>query len=103
MPHNQPGILQMVIDSLQAMALGAFAGMVSLFRKNASQVSWWIVVGGMFTSVFVAFLISIISKEYGISDTWRTVAIALGAYGSRDLLDMANKKFLSIAKGKLDE
>jgi len=101
MPDSSSTIIQLIIDSLPAAALSLFGGFVSLFTGN-NDFSWKYFIGGLLAAVFVGFLINILMLEWDINEQMRVVAVSIGGYCARDVLELISKKFISNMKDKLN-
>lgn len=93
----------LVVQSLPAVVIALFGGFVSLFTRPNKQFTVKLFLGGIFAAAFVGLLLNLIMLEAGASETSRVIAVSLGGYCARDVLDALSKKFLSNFKGGDDK
>jgi len=86
-------IVRIFIQSFPAMAISLFGGLAAMFHKP-HKLSVRFFIGGLFTAVFVGFLMNIISNYFGAGDNIRVLSIAVGGYSSSKVINIIERKFL---------
>ena len=86
----------LMIQSVPAMAVALFGGLVAMFHKPRVKMSVRFFIGGAVTSVFVGFLMDIGIRYFGGGPNLRVVCIALAGFSASKVLDIIEKKFLRV-------
>lgn len=71
-----------------AIGLGVFGGFIR--ELNSSEFSWKFTVVGIFTSAFVAIVMSLFLDETSFPATFKAGAIGICGYSSKVVLDVVN-------------
>lgn len=93
----------LVMQSMPAIVIALFGGFVSLFTRPGKRFTLKIFIGGTLAAAFVGLLLNLIMLEAGASETSRVIAVSLGGYCARDVLDALSKRFLSKFKEDDDD
>ena len=99
---ENPDII-LLVQSMPAMAISLFGGLVAMFQKPHKKLSVRFFIGGLLTAAFVGFLMDLIVRYFGGNDNIRVFSIAISGYCARGVLDRMEKRFLKVVEGEDDD
>lgn len=89
-------MLQTIFDWLEknspVILLGIFGGLVR--QINQKDITTWMFVCGMITSIFVALLVFFLIADSGIPINLKIVIIGIAGYSAIQVLEIINKAIL---------
>lgn len=97
---NLKNILDHCLDALPAAVLAAFGGLTRAVagKPKGVKFDWKIAFPEIVIAIFSGLLIHWLTLEWGISENFRTVAVALAGYSARSVMVILNNVFLQFVK-----
>lgn len=98
MPDCLQSLIEEIIGLIPVLGPPAIGGAVAYLNGNEEKFSWWSLVLGMLTAVFVGWIVYLILQTTTFHPALQSAVVSIAGYSSRDLLSLMKRRFLQAAE-----